>query len=85
MYNVVVVSMQPTTRWCHFHANDCFCLPYSLGARHDETDNTCKEDDMYIMTPTIKALTQQNLANAFTFSSCSIAYFKNTLSGESDK
>ncbi|KAI0216172.1 A disintegrin and metalloproteinase with thrombospondin motifs adt-1 [Lamellibrachia satsuma] len=60
-------------------------LGHNLGARHDESGNSCVEDDMYIMTPTIKALTMQNLANAFTFSPCSIEYFKTTLSGADDQ
>ena len=67
----------------NLHANEC--LTCSLGARHDESGNNCVEDDMYIMTPTIKALTMQNLANAFTFSPCSIEYFKTTLSGADDQ
>ena len=52
-------------------------LGHSLGAAHDGTGNTCRDNDSYIMAsvamPQSNALTA---ANPWKFSSCSTSYFK---------
>ena len=52
-------------------------LGHSLGAAHDGTGNTCRDNDSYIMSsvamPQSNALTA---ANPWKFSSCSTSYFK---------
>ncbi|ESN99471.1 hypothetical protein HELRODRAFT_163021 [Helobdella robusta] len=52
-------------------------IGHNLGAWHDGSDNTCGASDQFIMSPAPGSLTNQTFNNPFTFSQCSINYFRN--------
>lgn len=48
----------------------------SLSAGHDGIENTCSFNDQYIMAAYSIELTNDNYANSFKFSPCSVAEFR---------
>ena len=52
---------------------------YSLGAQHDGDNNSCSELDQFIMASVPHPLAKSTFNNSFTFSSCSIDYFRTYL------
>ncbi|ESN99470.1 hypothetical protein HELRODRAFT_163020 [Helobdella robusta] len=52
-------------------------IGHNLGAWHDGSNNTCGASDQFIMSPAPGSLTNQTFNNPFTFSQCSINYFRN--------
>ncbi|KAK6183785.1 hypothetical protein SNE40_006387 [Patella caerulea] len=54
-------------------------LGHSLGAKHDGVSTGCKDSDRYIMTAGSYDHTATTRTNPWKFSTCSVAYFRNTL------
>jgi hypothetical protein len=54
-------------------------LGHNLGAAHDEENNECKGLDQYIMASAPGVLNHDNYLHPYTFSPCSIRYFRDFL------
>ena len=55
-----------------------FC---SLGVANDGSGNICNPDDEYVMSPSSAITSLENKGNNWKFSTCSVEYLNNFISG----